>query len=291
MPFPETSVIGTGGLGTALTKALSAREIPIKSVFNRSMNKAQKLAQELSINKCGDFPSTIEELGDLVFITVADRAIEKVVNRLAKLDGDVETKTFVHCSGNESAGLLEPLKSKGAAVASFHPLQTFTNNFQPGDFSGIYFSLQGDDKAFPILKEVAQQLGAQTLEVTKEQKSNLHAAAVMASNYLNTLLNEAVEIGAAGNIPDSKVKEALLPLVQTTLKNAGKNAFAESLSGPIKRGDISTVKKHLALLEGRDELKKLYCVLGLHTVKLAESAGHLDGTTAEKMRKILSVSS
>lgn len=290
MSFPETSVIGTGGLGTALAKALSAGEIPIKSVFNRSTDKAKKLAQELSINKWGDFPSTLTELGDLVFIAVADRAIEDIANSLAQLDGVVETKTFVHCSGNESADLLEPLKSKGATVASFHPLQTFTDHSRPDDFNGIYFSLQGDKEVFSLLEQIAEQLGAQTIEVTKEQKSNLHAAAVMASNYLNTLLNEAVEIGAAGDISDSKVKEALLPLVQTTLKNAGKNAFAESLSGPIKRGDISTVKKHLALLEGRDELKKLYCVLGLHTVKLAESAGHLDGTTAEKLRKILSVS-
>lgn len=287
MELPEISIIGLGGLGTALTKTLSARGIPIKSIYNRSEDKASDLAAEIGINSWGDFPHEPDELGNLVFVTVADRAIEEVAGRLLKLDGDFEEFTFVHCSGNESADLLDGLKVKGATIASFHPLQTFTAQSQPDDFTDIYFSMQGEPQAFPVLKKVARLLEAHTLEVNQEQKAYLHAAAVMASNYLNTLLDASVEIGTLGDLTATKVKNALLPLVKTTLKNSEEHSFAEALTGPIKRGDIQTVKNHLALLDDHNELRRLYCSLGLHTLRLAETKDYLDGTTVAKLRKIL----
>jgi predicted short-subunit dehydrogenase-like oxidoreductase (DUF2520 family) len=148
--------------------------------------------------------------------------------------------------------------------------------------------MQGDSEAFPLLQELAQQFGAETFEVTKEQKSHLHAAAVMASNYLTTLLNASVEIGTLEGLPDNKVKKALLPLIRTTLGNTSDHSFTEALTGPIKRGDIETIEKHMSLFKNQSELRDLYCVLGLQTVRLAENSGHLDGTVVEKMRKILS---
>lgn len=289
MKFPASSVIGIGGLGTALTKALLAGGIPVKSIFNRTANKAEALAASTGIQKWGEFPFSLDELGSLIFVTVPDSSIKAVAGKLAQLEDEAVFKgrTVVHCSGSESADLLSQLESKGAAVASFHPLQTFNDKSHPDSFQGIYFSIQGDPQTFPLLQNIARQLGGHTLQVTPKQKSQLHTAAVISSNYLNTLLQASVEIGAMGGLSPSKVKEALLPLVETTLENTSKFPFEEALTGPIKRGDIETIEKHLALLRDQIELRELYCTLGLQTLNMAESSGKLNNSAVEKMRKLL----
>ncbi len=289
MKAPESSVIGLGGLGTVLTKALVRCDFPVKSIFNRTASKAEALASSTGIEKWGAFPSSLDELGSLIFVTVPDSSIEAVAGKIAQIDGETAYKgrTVVHCSGSESADLLGQLKSKGAATASFHPLQTFSKNSNPDVFEGIYFSLQGDLKAFPPLQKVAHRLGAHTFQITPEQKSQLHAAAVLSSNYLTTLLQAAVEIGSTEGLSPEKVKQALLPLVETTLENAEQFSFNEALTGPIKRGDITTVEKHLNLLEGQNEFRELYCVLGLRALKITESSEKLDASTIKKMRKLL----
>ena len=288
MAIPDISVIGTGGLGATLTRALVSRNITVKSVFNRTKEKAEKLAQSCQITTWDTFPTSVEQLGKLTFITVSDGAIAKVAQRIANLDADVSNHIFVHCSGNESADLLAPLKTQGASVASFHPLQTFTVHSKPEDFKGIYFSLQGDREAYPPLKEIAHILDANVLEVSEEQKSRLHLSATMASNYLVTLMDSAVQAGNYGELSPTEIKKALLPLVRTSLNNIGRQSSLEALTGAVKRGDVFTVKKHLQLLETSNELKELYCVLGLRTLELVESSERLDQETIDRMRKILS---
>lgn len=270
MDLPEISVIGIGRLGTALTKSLLASGLLVTSIFNRTEDRVQNLAKSSGIETAGKFPSTLDELGELVFLTVSDDSIKAHANQLSQLDGEFKSRIFVHCSGNDPAGLLDPLKSEGAKVASFHPLQTFTFDAKPDHFRDIYFSLQGDTETFPILKKVAQKLGAQTIEVTAEQKAHLHIAAVTACNYLTTLLDTSVKIGTSAGLSDELVKKALLPLVRNTLDNAESQSFSDALTGPIKRGDIETIQNHLALLEDQQELRNLYCLLGLQTLSLVD---------------------
>jgi predicted short-subunit dehydrogenase-like oxidoreductase (DUF2520 family) len=288
MQLPETTIIGLGRLGTTLFQALRCHNIPVKSIFNRSEQKARVVAEDTYIRHTSSFPDSSEQLGDLIFITVSDGAIAQVAEKIADLEPNLEGKTFVHCSGNESAKLLQPLREKGGKIASFHPLQTFTKQSDADSFKGIYFSVQGDQTVFPILKDLANKIGAYVFQVNEMQKSHLHAAAVMASNYLTTLLDASVKVGMLDELSDEQVKKALLPLVRTTLKNTENRSFQGALTGPVKRGDIVTIKKHLSLLEDQPELRELYCILGLHTVNLVKSLDDVDGTTIEKMRKILS---
>lgn len=287
MGLPDISIIGTGGLGTSLVRGLRTNKIPVKSIFNRSAEKAVALAEEQSIAHTAAFPAAADELGELVFITVSDRAIEPLASRLAALGDGLGDKTFVHCSGNESAELLQDLKTQGAQTASFHPLQTFTEISDAGSFQGIYFSLQGDKSAFSMLQRVAQQLGAEVLIVDENQKQHLHAAAVIASNYLNALLDGAVHIAGLGDLPKEKAKKALYPLVEKTLLNIGESSFEEALTGPVKRGDATTVEKHLRLLEGDEDLHALYVLLGRRTVEMAQRSGAIDGPTADQLRNVL----
>ncbi|MGD8426349.1 MAG: DUF2520 domain-containing protein [Balneolaceae bacterium] len=291
MELPEATVIGLGGLGGALTEALVEHGIPVKSIFNRTFEKAETLSRRYEITTAGAFPHDSSQLGQIVFITVSDQAITEIAGRLSELNGDFEQKLFVHCSGNEPADLLKSLRKKKAITASFHPLQTFTSQTGSSAFNGIYFSMQGDTEAFPVLSGIAKALGSESFTVTAKQKPYLHAAAVMASNYLNTLLDTSLDIAALSGLSKIEVQKALLPLVQTTLKNAEGMTFAESLTGPIKRGDWDTVQKHLDLLEDQPQLQSLYCKLGYRTVKLAHETGSINGPIAKKLYSILNTKS
>lgn len=280
MDKPEVTIIGLGALGITLGQALTEKGVKVRSVFNRTSEKAYSTARKLDIDIAGDFPSGSDELGEVIFITVSDGAIAETAEKLKKLSGNMMEHTFVHCSGSESAELLSPLRKQGGAVASFHPLQTFTSSSSTDDFRNIFFSLQGDEQAFDLLRAIAKSLGAQSMEVTAGQKSHLHVAGVMASNYLHVLLQASVSSAEISGLSAEDIKKALLPLVQTTLNNAKESSFGAALSGPIKRGDITTVKKHLDILKDNPELREVYKTLGKRTVDMAVDAGHLDKDTA-----------
>ncbi|SHF42732.1 Predicted oxidoreductase, contains short-chain dehydrogenase (SDR) and DUF2520 domains [Fodinibius roseus] len=280
----EITVIGLGALGTALTEAFASHNIKIKSVFNRNEQRAGTVAVTQKVATASSFPSELDQLGEVVFLTVTDAAIAGVAARLSALGGDLSGKTFVHCSGNESAALLDPLKEKGARTTSMHPLQTFNARSGASDFKDIYFSLQGDAAVFPLLERMAHLLGAETLSVTEEQKSHLHVAAVLASNYLITLLDAATDTGGLSGLDKKQVREALYPLIGTTLKNVQSTSFKEAISGPIVRGDVETVTRHLQLLRNQQGLLGLYTVLGQQTADRAEEAGRLDRASADELR-------
>ena len=279
---PRTTIIGLGRLGQALARSLPAAGFPIHSLFTRN---GSRLSDEFAIT--GSFPEQKQQLGRLVFLTVPDQAIAEVAQRLAMLDTNFSDHTFIHCSGSEPAERLAELGRLKAAIAAFHPVQTFTAHSGPEDFHNIYFSMQGNPDAFRDLKQIAGQLGARSFEVDNDQKTSLHAAAAMASNYLVTLLSTAAETGAGGGLPESQVKQVLLPLMHTTLRNLQNYPIRDALTGPVRRGDVETVKSHLALLKEQPHLLEVYRVLGRQTVELAEGTGDLREQQLSALRELL----
>src|SRR5699024_2488858 len=203
-----------------------------------------------------------DQLGEITVITVPDDAIAGVVKHLQQLSDDFSHSCFVHCSGNESAIILEPLQKKGAYIASMHPLQTFNQDSGAEAFSDIYFSLQGDSGLLSTLRNVAEKLGASTIKIHSRHRAHLHAAAVMDSNYLMTLIDDALQITSMADIDGKQVKKMLHPLVTKSPKNTTKEAFEQVLSVPIARSDTGTIKKHLKLLGENRELEKSYIQLG-----------------------------
>lgn len=287
MQVSGITILGLGALGSALVRAVKRHNLPVRSIYNRTSEKAGKLARREGISISGAFPADADELGDLIFITVADAAIGEVAEKLGELSDDFSGKTVVHCSGNETSDLLHPLAVKGAETAAFHPLQSFTRTSGADDFDGIYFSIEGSDAAKDLLKSIAEHIGAQCFEVNSESKPYLHAAAVMASNYLVALIDASAGIGALGKLSENDLRKALLPLMQTTLENASGNELTEALSGPIVRGDVQTVEKHLELLEDDRDLSLLYRSLGRRALEVAGRSGRTDQAAISALKLLL----
>lgn len=282
------SIIGTGSLGGVLAQALHDHKFVIRSLYNRSKGKRNGLQDEIQTDYSGAFPGHISELGEVIFITVPDRNIPNAARQLATLSDDFSERIVFHCSGSQPSVLLAPLKKKGAAVASFHPMQTFTASSEPGDFSDIYFDIEGDAIALQFAEELAREFGSNTIEVSADVKPYLHASAVVASNYLVALLNAAANIAAMGGLKKSVALDALLPLVRQTLDNCSQSDDLHSvLSGPIVRGDVSTVEEHLALLEQNQNLHSLYRQLGLETLRFAEFGHKISDDNRRKLKEAL----
>lgn len=261
------TIIGAGALGCNLALALFQQNYSISGVFNRSVLKAQKLADLVQAKYHGEFPQKPGELGDIIFLCVPDDQLKKVSRQFVDNFDDLAGKCFIHCSGARPASEIGALKPQKALIASFHPVQTFVNEPQIDVFKNANISLQGDARAVEKLKNMAHSLGAVPFVISEGDKLLLHIAAVFACNYMVTISRAAALTLSQTSDPKSITLDKLVPLMEQTLQNIKKIGPEQSLSGPLKRGDIDTIRKHLDTLENQPDLKSLYKNLGRFTAK------------------------
>lgn len=227
---------------------------------------------------------------DIVFITTPDGAISGTCKEILKHDGFKEGAVVLHCSGSLPSTILSFGGGGDYHVGSLHPLQSFAalkTDWNP--FRGIIAAVEGDPAAAAVAREIAKDLGAVCLEIKTEAKSLYHASAVVASNYLVSLMDLSLRLMATAGITGKNAINVLYPLVKGTLSNIEKVGIPEALTGPISRGDVETVVDHLAeMTKAIPELIPIYKSLGRHTIQLALDKGTLSPEAAEELEKILS---
>lgn len=289
MTLPAVSLIGTGSLGSTLLRAFSSSNIPVSGCYNRSSSRARALRDDLFPGvRAAEFPENTSELGELVLVTVADQQIEKTAERLAGLAGTWEGYHVAHCSGTLTSDVLYSLREKGAACASFHPLQTFTPSSDSEEFHDIYFGCEGNEETVTLLADLADRLGASVLRLAPEEKPYIHLAAVFASNYVMALMHTAGKAGAHGGAGPKTLQKALTPLMRQTAENISQKGLKNALSGPIARGDAETVNRHLELLADAPELRELYRRLGQEMLDLVKKSKNVPGDeTMEYLEKLM----
>jgi predicted short-subunit dehydrogenase-like oxidoreductase (DUF2520 family) len=197
--------------------------------------------------------------------------------------------SFVHLSGALGLDALERLRARHA-IGSFHPLQSFPAPRPPDSFRGITV---GIDASTPTLRRrlerLAREIGASPLGVSDNQRPLYHAAAVFASNYVIAVVAEGVRLLEAIGWSRGKAERALLPLVEGVVANLRKGGTVGALTGPIRRGDAETVRRHLGALDGlRNELGAgdIYRMLGQIALEVAREAG-LEPVAAERVKRAL----
>ena len=278
--------IGAGTVGTALAVRLSQKGCSVVAVSSRSLSSPQRLAKLVS--DCQVYPTAQEvaDTTDLIFITTSDDAIAKVVSEVRWRAG----QEVVHCSGADSIDILEPAKQLGASTGSFHPLQTFASVSQAiENLPGSTFALEAENPLLSRLKDLASLLNGEWVELGPGDKVLYHAAAVFTSNYLVTLVKLALDLWQAFGVPQEKATKALLPLLQGTVNNIGNIGLPGCLTGPISRGDVGTISKHLAAIEVRESsILTTYQELGLQTIPIALAKGKIDENKAGELKTLLS---
>ncbi len=277
--------IGAGTVGTALSVRLSSKGYQVVAVSSRSQTSAINLAQ--AINGCRAFNNNqdVADTAELIFITTPDDAIAPVVSQIQWHTG----QSVVHCSGADSTDILGPARKLGAQVGVFHPLQTFASVSQAiENIPGSAFALEAEEPLLNILKEMASVLDGHWVELKAGDKVIYHAAAVIACNYMVTLVKLASDLWQTFNVSPHQATQALLPLLRGTINNIDTVGIPQCLTGPIARGDTGTVKKHLkALQEKAPAILSTYRELGLQTIPVALAKGRINQDKAEELEAIL----
>jgi predicted short-subunit dehydrogenase-like oxidoreductase (DUF2520 family) len=277
--------IGVGTVGTALAISLSARGYLVAAVFSRSRESSKKLSREIEGCRAFDDPQAVADAADLVFLTTPDDAIASVASQVKWHDG----QRVVHCSGADSTEVLEPARLLEADVGAFHPLQTFASVSQAIDnLPGSTFAIEANPPLLDMLKSMAEALGGRWVELEAGKKVLYHAAAVIACNYLVTLVKLATDLWQTFDVPRDQAIQALLPLLKGTINNIEAIGIPRCLTGPIARGDTGTVRKHIdALKNSAPSVLSAYRELGLQTIPVSLAKGRIDQKQADEMKVIL----
>jgi predicted short-subunit dehydrogenase-like oxidoreductase (DUF2520 family) len=277
--------IGAGTTGTALAVRLSQRGCPVVAVFSRTLSSAQKLARVVPNCQVYHTGREVAYAAELVFITTPDDVIAQVCGEIQWHEG----QSVVHCSGAHSVDILEPAKKLGAAVGSFHPLQTFADvNQALENLPGSTFALEAEEPLLSVLKELTSLLNGNWVVLKPGDKVLYHAAAVFACNYLVTLVKLALDLWQDFGVPSKEATRALLPLLNGTINNIENIGLPDCLTGPVARGDSGTIMKHLSAIEARSPaLLTTYKELGYQTIPIALAKGKVNEQKAEEMKSLL----
>ena len=283
----KTAFIGAGTTGTALAVRLSEKEWPVVGVYSRSSSSADKLAGLLPNCRAYHTSQELANVAEMVFITTPDDVIAQVCGEVRWHKG----QRVLHCSGAHSVDILEPAKKLGASVGSFHPLQSFADTDQAiANMSGSTFGLEAEEPLLSALKELASLLDGNWVELRPGDKVLYHLAAVFACNYLVTLVKLALDLWKGFGVSSREATSALLPLLRGTLNNIDSIGLPNCLTGPVARGDLGTIERHLKALDARNPSAiTAYKELGLQTIPVALAKGKINEQKAEEVTNLLSL--
>ncbi|HOL45228.1 MAG TPA: DUF2520 domain-containing protein [Candidatus Saccharicenans sp.] len=279
------SIIGAGKVGVALGLALVNKGLRLKYISDCNPDAARRAEKLIKMGKTTQNNRLATQAAEISFICVPDGLIRKVVRELSELD--LDGHYIFHTSGAVTSRVLRPLSRQGAVVASFHPIQTFATTCpDPDIFRGIFFSLEGDEKAIELGQSLAGKLQSGVILISPANKPLYHLACSMASNFMVVLLAEVKNLFELLGLDEKACLEVIYPLLSRTLLNVKELGCEQSLTGPILRGDLKTVKGHLKALSSQPDLEKLYRLMSLEALKMAEKRG-LSASKVKALKRLL----
>ena len=274
----DVAIIGPGRVGTALGALYASRGGRVVAVGGRNLQKAEEAAGRIGHGVRADDIFSAAKAAPNVLLSVIDDAIVDVCTAISAEGGFMPGTVLVHCSGAlSSADLQGAVLPHAVELGSMHPLQTFpTVDAAIAKLPEAHCFYEGTEKARNFITEFARTIGMVPIPIRREQKVLYHASATMASNYLVALIDAAVRTGSLTGVDRETFWRSLKPLVGATLENVDSLGTAAALTGPIARGDLGTIQKHLDALQREcPDNSALYRELGLSTAPLALQNGSI----------------
>ncbi len=249
----SVTLIGSGNVATVLGRSLHEIGINIVEVYSKNLINAESLAKVVNANAISDLKQLKDE-SDLYLISVSDDKIEEIASLMPLLEGII-----VHTSGSKSIDLLSRFNNKGI----FYPLQTITKDSKP-DIREIPICIESyEDEVLNSLKGLAGKLTDTVVNLSSEQRLYLHMTAVIVNNFTNFMYGMAHEL-----LEDEGIDFSLLiPLIQETAKKTKHSKPHSSQTGPARRKDELTIKRHLELLDKHPEYQNIYRLLSEQLIK------------------------
>ena len=290
-PTASVFIMGAGVVGTALAARLVRASVPVIGLHGRQVELSDA-ARAISgvVASTGDIPDIICE-SDVVIISVRDERVPEVAERLAKEKRLRSNQILLHTSGaNPARTILAPALPFVRAVGTLHPLVSFADpRVAVETLKDVAFGVEGDEPARAMAKRIVRALGARAVFLEAENLALYHAGAVMASNYVVAMADTAQTLLVRSGVPPDQALPALIPLLTSVVHNLAQLGLPGALTGPVERGDVSSVERHLKTLEARaPELLALYRLVGRDVLRLAREKTKLDPAGAARIEALFS---
>ncbi|MGA9746510.1 MAG: DUF2520 domain-containing protein [Nocardioides sp.] len=236
-------VVGAGRVGAVLAAVLREAGHEIVAVAGESpasRTRIETLLPGVRVDK----PTAVARSCDLLLLTVPDDMLGNVVTMLAASGVIREGQYVVHTSGKHGLAILAPAAQRGARVLAMHPAMTFTGtDLDIGRLPGCVYGVTATPDTHTLAERLVADLGGRVTRVTEAHRTLYHAGLAHGANHLVTLVTQAMDLLRASGSEDPAA--TLRPLLNAALDNALSYGTA-ALTGPIVRGDVETVRAHLA---------------------------------------------
>ncbi|ALJ06565.1 hypothetical protein APS56_16110 [Pseudalgibacter alginicilyticus] len=240
----SVTILGAGNVASHLYKVFSKTEqVFVKQWYNRSIGSISTHKNEVEII---DDLLKIKE-ADVYILAVSDDAVKTLSASLP-----LENKLVVHTSGSVSLYDIDKKHRRGV----FYPIQTFSKTAEI-DFSNVPICIEAlKSNDYQLLKKLAISIGSPTKKINSDQRRVLHLAAVFVNNFTNQLYRIGHEITES----EGAEFDVLKPLIMETAKKVQDFSPYMAQTGPAKRNDKKTIRKHLKSLESEHH-KDIYKLL------------------------------
>ncbi len=251
----KIGLIGCGKVGTSLLYSLRKNN-QIVGVFDINKKNERTACKILSIKKNPSYRNLLAESEAIFLATPDDQILPAYRSAKKYLAGG---KFIFHFSGLLSADIFP--KAKNIYRGSVHPFATFPKLLIPPPRRKYFLFIEGDEKAKHICRKIFSKRNFILREIEKQEKPIYHLIGVFASNLLVGLIDSIHEL--MGNIAwhRKEFDEVVYPMILETLKNVRRYGTHNALSGPLARGDVGTIKRHLKVLKKNKNLHEIYTAL------------------------------
>ena len=277
----RVGIVGAGRVGAVLGAALRRAGHEIAGVYAVSAASRDRAADLLPGVPVVDLPTAVAGM-DLVLLAVPDDVLGDLVAGLAATNTWEAGQLVAHTSGRDGVAVLEPVRAAYALPLALHPAMTFTGTAMDLErLADCVFGVTAPEGLRELAMALVLDMGGTPVWIAEEMRVTYHAALAHGANHLVTLIAQAMEVLAAAGVehPD----RALGPLVRAALDNALRLRDA-ALTGPVARGDVGTVERHLAALEAlAPQVKDTYVALARATAVRALDSGRLRPAAAEPL--------
>jgi predicted short-subunit dehydrogenase-like oxidoreductase (DUF2520 family) len=278
-------VVGPGRAGIALARALQQAGHQVTAAAAVSERSKQRVRENLPGARLTE-PAEVLADADLVLLTVPDDVLPGLVAGLAAIGAPYAGRLVAHASGAHGVGVLDPATRAGALPLALHPVMTFTGREDDVDrIKGVCFGVTAPDPLRAAAEALVIEMGGEPVFIAEQDRPLYHAALAFAANYLVTLVSEAATLlrHAGAENPN----RMLGPLLGAALDNALRFGDA-GLTGPVARGDGSTVAAHVAAIAAAEPgALPAYLALARLTADRALAAGMLSASDAERLLGVL----
>lgn len=242
----QIGFIGAGKVGVSLGKYFKEKGRKVGGYYSLSPESAE-WAAEFTKTTCYKNLQEIISSCDMILFTVPDGAIAKIWE---------ETKPYIsgkivgHCSGLYSSNIFSDIGSKASYAYSIHPLFAVSSKEHSWqELSKVLFTIEGDEKYLHTIEEMFRGMGNRTRIISAENKIKYHAAAALSSNYMTALFFMAQNLFLECGFGEQEAVKELYGLAKGNLDHILEQGCVNSLTGPLERNDLETIKKHIHALE------------------------------------------